>query len=171
MFRGRDRCSRRSRLTLSCSPSRKPLIDGSCSLRRRNVLPEAEHAPSGGSQGIVDFAVARHVARELGPPVRLVCFRDLAVFWTAVPEAPVDENRQAPLCEGNVHAHAAPVCSHRVVAAKPKPSTVQQRTQLDLWASVSTPIGQHGAPSSGARWVRVVVRRRTDRGNAHRRSG
>jgi len=159
------RASSRSR----CVP-RKPSFYTSRGLLWRDVLPEAEHTPSGGSQGIVRFAITLDIARELRLPVGLVCFRDLAVVWTAVPEASVDEHRQPPLREGNVDAHAAPVCSHGVVAAKPKPSTVQQGTQFDLRASVSSPVRLHRAPGSGARWVRVVVSGRTGRGNARHRS-
>lgn len=69
------------------------------------MLPGPKHHPTGVCKGSVDGAVPGDVSLELRSPVVRVRLRLVAVDRTAVPEAAVDEHREARPREDNVRAN------------------------------------------------------------------
>ena len=77
---------------------------------RRDVLPDAQHPPSLGLRHGGRLRVALNIPRELRLPVLDVRGRDRPVLGAPVPEAAVDEHRQAA-----TGAAALGVMGHEVV--------------------------------------------------------
>ena len=66
------------------------------------MLSDAEDAPAASAQFSVHCPVTFPIALNLGLPKLPVPFRGAIALWTAVPEAPVDKDRQPLLPEREV---------------------------------------------------------------------
>lgn len=71
------------------------------------MLPDSDYGPTFSLKHPCVARVAFDVALEFGGPVGRVDSRRGSVNWTAVPEAPVDENGYAPTSEHDVGTNSA----------------------------------------------------------------
>lgn len=65
--------------------------------------------------------IPSYIRGQLGSPVLDVGLWRPAVIGAAMPEAPIDEDRDFALGEGDVWANQPPVGPNRVVLAEPQP--------------------------------------------------
>lgn len=113
------------------------------------VLPESEHEPACVEERGVGFAVAHNVSLELRSPVAGVRLRCRRVFRAAVPEAPVDEDCDAPSGEHDVGTSTSAEWS--VVDPVAQPGGVEQSAHCELRRGIPPAVRHHGAPRSLAR--------------------
>ena len=66
------------------------------------MLPDTDHLPARLVQGEVVLAVAGHVPLELGLPVIDMGAGNIPMIGAAVPEAPINENRDSKTHEDDV---------------------------------------------------------------------
>jgi hypothetical protein len=83
------------------------------------VLPEAKHSPPFIGQSHIDGVIARDVAGELGSPVGSVASGLCPVDRASMPEAAVDEDREAPPRERNVDPDKALLRPDREILSEP----------------------------------------------------
>lgn len=97
------------------------------------------------------------VTFDLWLPVRLVRCRDVAMLGAAVPEAPVDEDREQTLAENDVRASLAAVGNYELIHPEAQALSMKKGSDLALRTSVSPPICTHVVAASlgaccWARW-------------------
>jgi hypothetical protein len=100
------------------------------------VLPNANHAPSGRREPGISIRVSKLVRSDLGFPELAIRSRHRSVLRTSVPEAAVDEHRNALGAEHDIRSSAK---SGQDCTVKPisKPEPVQLVSQCKLRACVS----------------------------------
>jgi hypothetical protein len=106
------------------------------------VLPEPEDRPAESSEVVVRLTVPRDVLRELLGPPAAVRHRGSPVLGAGVPEAPVDEHRQATPGERDVGASTSHPGQGQV-HAKPKTSPVQLTPERHLGRSITSGLSGH----------------------------
>lgn len=89
------------------------------------MLPDSDYCPPFGLKHPCVARVAFDVALEFWSPVRRVDSRGGSVSWAAVPEAPVDENGDAPTGEHDVRTHPASRQIDAKIAPVPEPFRMQ----------------------------------------------
>lgn len=96
------------------------------------MLPGPDDDPSFALQGGIHASVALHVVAKLRDPVAGVALGRHAVFGAAVPEASVDEDRDACPSEDDVGLDAHVAATDEQVLAEPQPPPVQRRSERPL---------------------------------------
>ena len=123
----------------------------------RLVLPDPDHVPAGRGQRGVGRPVTLDVAAQLGLPVPDVARGPGAVLGAGMPEAAVDEDRDAPGRERDIGPDSLAVGQIKpVVLPEPVPLAVQGPAQRQFGLGVGAPVGPHvgRAPLTGR--VRVL---------------
>ena len=129
----------------------------SCSQIRTTCQPSARSARR-------HALVALAVAADLRRPVVAVARRHPAVLRAAVPEAAVDEHRDAAAREHDVGLRPPAGRDDHVVLAEAQPARVQRAAERDLGRGVGAPVALHRAA------YRRVARRGRWRQRTHRPS-
>ena len=111
-------------------------------LLRGDVLPDAENPPPLGLGHGGRLRVALTILRQLRLPVVGVRDRDRPVLGAPVPEAPVDENGQAPPGEDDVRP-APLIAPRREIDAVPVAARVQKPADRHLGLGVPAPVRPH----------------------------
>lgn len=111
------------------------------------MLPNAYHYPSLLPEFHVGVGIPPTVRLDLISPPVCVLFRPRAVLRTAVPEAPVDEDRDSLAGEGDVGATTE--VRQGVVHAKAETAAVKQRPKRGLGGGIPLSLRLH--PSQGVR--------------------
>ncbi len=136
----------------SCLEMRDARKDESRGLFWRRVLPDAYDVPAFGPERLVPAVITGHVAFELGPPVRRVDLRQVAVKRAAVPEAAVHENGEPDGANHNVGSDPRPLELKQHVLPEAKTGPMQDRPDADLRPSTCTPVAPHRASSTKRGW-------------------
>jgi hypothetical protein len=118
------------------------LLDQCCGLLRRDVLPDAQDCPPGGSQQRVCLDVALPVALDLLRPVEGVRLGDCVVVWTPVPEATVQEDRQVRCWEDHVGGPSYGLDGSTVNEVA-QSTTVDGSTKREFGARIASAIAPH----------------------------
>ena len=117
-------------------------------LLRGNVLPDAENPPPLGLGHGGRLRVALTILHQLRLPVVGVRDRDRPVLGAPVPEAPVDENGQAPPGEDDVRP-APLIAPRREIDAVPVAARVQEPADRHLGLGVPAPVRPHRPGGAG----------------------
>ncbi len=125
-------------------------LDGGGRLPWVVVLPEAEDRPSRFPQGSVRVPVPRDIGGDLLGPERLVRRGRRVVLRAAVPEAPVDEDRDPWPAENQVGR--APQARQRPrIHAVSQAESMDRRAQPELRSRIPAPVRLHGPANPGRR--------------------
>jgi hypothetical protein len=98
------------------------------------VLPHSDDCPTRPGEQLVRLTVASPIRLDLVPPPGGVRLRPGAVSRTPMPEAAVDEYRNAGASEGDV---GSPSTSDRKVGPEPEPVTMEDRSESQLRPGVT----------------------------------
>ena len=125
---------------------RQPSTVGRCDEVRSHlgvdVLPDPQDLPPGGTQFGVSVTVPGTVQVDLPAPPFGVCLRRYVVLRAAVPEAPVDEDREPGPCEGDVDGSSA-VSRNLDLHTEPEPSSMECLPKSDLGFGVAPRQDRH----------------------------
>lgn len=134
------------------------------------MLPKSEHNPAVRAKGCIYSSVPLNVFAELRSPIAYVPGGNASMFWAAVPEATIDENRQPRLREHDIRFGRKRGRQDTHVLSEPVAGSVQCRPEEDLRLRFGAPDCAHVAGASGARRLR---KERGVRGGIHwsRRAG
>ena len=124
----------------------------------RLVLPRANDLPPGSNEGDVYTLISIGIASQLRLPVVTVALRYVAVFWAAVPEASVHEDRDLPPAEHDVGSHGDRASMQAVIDAKAGTTRVERGTNGALGARVSAGIARHALRDLGVERHRIGQR-------------
>lgn len=109
------------------------------------VLPEAENRPAGLDETLIGVTIPLHVpAQFLNPPLR-PHLRTRSMNGAVVPEAAVDEHCQSGTREDDVRPSSRNA-RQRMIDPEPQPTPMELTPELDLRASVPTPLCRHPRP-------------------------
>ena len=111
------------------------------------MLPSPDDQPSVPAEAFLRAAVPGDVRVEFGPPPLGVCLRGHGVIGASVPEAAVDEDRDAGPGQGNVGP--AGQCPH--VDAVTKPSPMQFPAEGEFRLGSRRPQSRHEAADRRSR--------------------
>ena len=111
------------------------------------MLPDPYDKPPGRSEQAISLSVAVAIASDLREPVRGVRLRHRAVLGAAVPEAAVEEYRDAGPRERDIGTDR-PSTRHRnwEVDAEAKTMTMERGPEPQLGSAVAPAVGRHDAP-------------------------
>jgi hypothetical protein len=109
------------------------------------VFPSAHHVPPGFGELRIGVRVSALVCLDLvAPPLRVLLW-PRAVFGAAVPEAPVNEDRDAKLWKGDVGC--SPKARDPIVNSESKPVAMQTGSDRNLGRRVALTLRLH--PTQG----------------------
>jgi hypothetical protein len=113
-----------------------------CSFLSDLMFPDSETKPAGYCKPFIGIAVAGPIDDHLPSPIIDVCSGDCVVFWTAVPEAAVEKNRDAFGGKDQVGGAAETLdrCGRDSI---PKTEPVHRRAQGNLGLRITPPVGAH----------------------------
>ena len=118
--------------------------------RRVVVFPGPHDEPPDRDKASVSVFVAGLVTGDLVRPVPAVdVMSALAVLWAAVPEAPVDEDRNPGRTERDVDAPAASARDHRPVEAVTEAATMKLAPESQLRRGIALTLELHPAANAG----------------------
>lgn len=106
------------------------------------MFPESEHTPAGGPQDFRCFVIALLVGRQLVTPPERVVFGTNPVQFTTVPEAPIDEYRQASAGEGNVDCSPRPT-GYGIVDTETMTGRVKSLSKSEFRPGVAPSLSLH----------------------------
>jgi hypothetical protein len=119
------------------------------------VLPDPQDCPARGDESSVICAIALDVSLQLLPPILAVGHRLKSMHRAAMPEAAVDEDRDASPTEHQVGPDTPAVEVEPAILSIAKTSRMYRGAQQALRSRVGAAIGFHRPPSD------VAARRRT----------
>ncbi len=121
-----------------------------------NVLPDSYYLPAVLLQRRRRSPVALDVPAELLRPVLRVRPRDPAMLRATVPEAPVNEYRQPPTREDDVHLDSDLARPEEIVLPKPRSAAMEFRPQRLLRLRTRPTVRPHERRHCSTRRMRVV---------------
>lgn len=130
-------------------------LDDLAGLCYRGVLPDADDSPSGVLERLCVGTISCAVARDLRLPVGGVRAQRTAVLGTAVPEAPVHEDRHASTWEEDVGRYPE-VALGTSMHAKAPPASMELLSQREFGLGIAAPVASHDGRGGGRtrRWHR-----------------
>ena len=126
-----------------------PFRCGDCIL----VLPDTHDKPSRRSKGRIVSAITGNISLKLCLPVRTVRSWGPAVFGAGMPEAAVEEHRDACGWKDDVGSAAQRLNRHRMLP-EAQPHPVKLRPERDLWPSVRRTVAAHDGACRERAWLR-----------------
>lgn len=127
------------------------------------MLPRPEDRPAVVAQISVDCLIPCDVALELRKPIAGVGPGLGSVDWTAVPEAPIDEDGHPCSSENDVGANQTVARSDRQVLAEPVAASMEHGAKPGLGTAVCAPVLSHSLGNLLTCWLGVRERHASHR--------
>jgi hypothetical protein len=91
----------------------------------------------------IGVRIAPLIGSNLGCPPRSTGFRECPVFWTAMPEAPIDEYGDPRVGENKIRSAATKRGQRSCIDAVPKPAPPELATKRQLGCGIPASLVLH----------------------------